>query len=242
MKRWRIIGGGLLLAAIALFFGARILGHAAPKNSLETKTRTAVLEQAERQKSQDAAQEPVGTPEPAVYESPVDFASLQEMNPDIYAWLYIPETDISYPILQSGDGDDEFYLNHDSTGKSSRDGSIFTQGAYNAKDFNDPVTLVYGHHMRSGAMFGNLQEIYSAQGGLKAHQAIVVYLPDRELRYQVFAAVPHDMRHILYEKYYEIFAAAFCQSICNGLLRMFPVCRRVAVRKAGCAGEQGHHF
>ncbi len=57
MKRWRIIGGGLLLAAIALFFGARILGHAAPKNSLETKTRTAVLEQAERQKSQDAAQE-----------------------------------------------------------------------------------------------------------------------------------------------------------------------------------------
>ena len=172
----------------------------------------------------------------------MDFASLQEMNPDIYAWLYIPETDISYPILQSGDGDDEFYLNHDSTGKSSRDGSIFTQGVYNAKDFNDPVTLVYGHHMRSGAMFGNLQEIYSAQGGLKAHQAIVVYLPDRELRYQVFAAVPHDMRHIHYEKYYEIYAAAFCQSICNGLLRMFPVCRRVAGRKAGCAGEQGHHF
>lgn len=199
MKRWRLLGGGLLLAA-AVLLGAVIFLNAAPKNSVEMKVRAAVLEQAESRKHQDAAQdtEAAGASEPEAYESPVDFDSLREMNPDIYAWLYIPETDINYPILQSGSGDDEFYLDHDSTGKSSRDGSIFTQGAYNAKDFSDPVTLVYGHHMRSGAMFGNLQEIYSAQDGLEEHREILVYLPDRELRYQVFAAVPHDMRHILY--------------------------------------------
>lgn len=199
MKRWRIIGGGLLLVALALL-GAFIFWNAAQKNSVETKVQEAVLERVEVRKKQDAAQGTAlpGDPEPAVYESPVDFASLQEMNPDVYAWLYIPETDINYPILQSSDGDDEFYLDHDSRGKSSKNGSIFTQGAYNSKDFNDPVTLLYGHHMRSGAMFGNLQAIYSAQDGLKDHQEIIVYLPDRELRYQVFAAVPHDMRHILY--------------------------------------------
>ena len=125
MKRWRLLGGGLLLAA-AVLLGAVIFLNAAPKNSVEMKVRAAVLEQAESRKHQDAAQDPeaAGASEPEAYESPVDFDSLREMNPDIYAWLYIPETDINYPILQSGSGDDEFYLDHGSTGKSSRDGSI----------------------------------------------------------------------------------------------------------------------
>ena len=33
-------------------------------------------------------------------EIPVDFDSLHEVNPEIYAWIYIPGTDISYPVLQ----------------------------------------------------------------------------------------------------------------------------------------------
>ena len=33
---------------------------------------------------------------------PVDFDELQTMNPDIYAWIKIPDTDISYAVLQRG--------------------------------------------------------------------------------------------------------------------------------------------
>lgn len=134
---------------------------------------------------------------PAAYESPVDFAALWEVNSDIYAWLYIPDTQINYPILQR-EGDDAFYLTHDSEKEPSKNGALFTESTYNQRDFSDPVTVIYGHHMRSGDMFGNLQAIYSAQGGLKEHREILVYLPEAELRYQVFAAVPFHMRHILY--------------------------------------------
>ena len=35
-------------------------------------------------------------------EIPVDFQKLQEMNPDIYAWIQIPGTKIDYPVLQHG--------------------------------------------------------------------------------------------------------------------------------------------
>ena len=52
--------------------------------------------------------------------------------------------------------------------------------------------------MRSGQMFGTLQREYSSAEALAAHEQIIVYLPDRELHYTVFAAVPFDSRHILY--------------------------------------------
>ena len=43
-------------------------------------------------------------------ELPVDFVSLMDVNPEVYAWITIPETKVNYPVLQSGE-DDNFYLN-----------------------------------------------------------------------------------------------------------------------------------
>ena len=77
-------------------------------------------------------------------------------------------------------------------------GSATVEIVDNSKDFTDPVTLVYGHYMRSGTMFGSLQATYTAENGMAEHQEIIVYLPEQELHYQVFAAVPFNMRHILY--------------------------------------------
>ena len=131
-----------------------------------------------------------------IYASPVDFEQLWKINPDIYAWIEIPGTSISYPILQNED--DSFYFQKDINKKFSTAGSIYTEGTYNEKDFNDPVTLIYGHNMSSGAMFGALQKAYSSKESLKEHEEIVIYLPDKELRYTVFSAVPFDNRHILY--------------------------------------------
>lgn len=135
--------------------------------------------------------------EEELYQSPVDFQMLQEANPDIYAWLDIPGTDISYPLLQRG-GDDAFYLTHDAEGNENQNGSLFTEETYNDISFADPVTVVYGHHMRNGLMFGRLQEYYSNAEDLAKYNEIIIYLPDRELHFEVFAAVPYDNRHILY--------------------------------------------
>lgn len=45
-------------------------------------------------------------------DNPIDFKSLQQQNSDIYSWVYIPNTNINYPVLQSH-LDDNLYLDHD---------------------------------------------------------------------------------------------------------------------------------
>lgn len=142
-----------------------------------------------------SSSQPEATAEP--YVSPIDFASLQAQNPDIYGWLRIPNTEFDFPLVQR-EGDDSFYLTHNSGGEEDSAGAIFTESAYNATDMEDPVTVAYGHQMHAGTMFGKLQATYSQENALEDYGEIVVYLPDKEYHYQVFAAVPYDNRHILY--------------------------------------------
>ena len=131
------------------------------------------------------------------YQSPVDFKSLQKKNADVYAWLDIPKTDISYPLFQHPT-DDAYYLHRNIEKEYEFRGVLFTEATYNKRDFSDPLTIVYGHCMNNGDMFGTLQKEYGSDDLLAEHSEIVVYLPDRELHYTVFAATPYDSRHILY--------------------------------------------
>ncbi len=126
----------------------------------------------------------------------VDFDALRAVNPDIYAWLVIPNSDISYPVVQSGT-DDAYYLTHNSDGAYSANGAIFSEHLYNTTTFADPVTILYGHHMTSGAMFGNLQQLYSDAAFFEENPVITIYTPYGVLEYGVFAAVPYSSVHIL---------------------------------------------
>ncbi len=131
------------------------------------------------------------------YVSPIDFETLREENGDIYAWLDIPGTKISYPILQHS-SDDSFYLRRGIDGKFNVNGSLFTESQYNKADFSDPVTIIYGHNMLNGNMFGRLQSYYSDKEFFSKNNKVIVYLPDREMHFTIFAAVPFDNWHILY--------------------------------------------
>lgn len=140
--------------------------------------------------------------EKEAYVSPVNFQELKQKSDDVHAWLTIPETDISYPVAQS-QTNDAFYLKRALDGSYSINGTLFTEHLYNSTDFKDPVTAIYGHDMKSGAMFGLLQEQYSDKDTFDKHREIIVYCPDKELHYEVFAAVPYSKRHILH--YYDSF-------------------------------------
>ena len=129
--------------------------------------------------------------------SSVDFDKLKKINPDIYAWLSIPGTGVSYPILQRA-GDDSFYLNHDMYGNESKYGAVYSQSEYNANDFSDMGTVLYGHRVNSYDMFGQLQTIYSDAATFGLYPDIYIYMPDQTLHFTIFAAVPYDDRHILY--------------------------------------------
>ena len=126
----------------------------------------------------------------------LDFDTLWEVNPDIHAWIEIKDTKIDYPILQSPNNDKK-YLNTAYNGTWYIGGSIFTESTYNSTDFNDPVTVIYGHTMRSGTMFGQLQKSYSDAMLFEQNDDIVIYLPDEVRHYKVFAAVPYSKAHLL---------------------------------------------
>ncbi len=136
-----------------------------------------------------------------IYVSPINFEELQERNPDIYAWLEIPGCGVSLPVLRNEE-DEDFYLRRDIDGYYSLDGSLYTQSSWNNRQFTDTCTIIYGHAMiDTGKMFGTLQRFYSNPENFKNYNDLIVYLPDNEIHFKVFAAVPYNRRHILY--YYD---------------------------------------
>ncbi len=129
------------------------------------------------------------------YESKVNFEELQAMNPDIYAWITIPGTNVDYPILQSAVEADDYYLNTTMDKKVGLPGAIYTE-KYNNTSFWDPVTVIYGHTLAEGTMFTELHN-YTDKAFFDANPYIYIYLPDKALKYQIFSAVAFDDRYIL---------------------------------------------
>ena len=80
-------------------------------------------------------------------------AELQARNPDVCGWLTIDGTNIDYPFVQGATNMD--YINRDVTGAFSLSGSVFLDSRC-AAGLTDPYTLMYGHHMENGAMFGDV--------------------------------------------------------------------------------------
>lgn len=134
--------------------------------------------------------EPESEPEPEKPEIPVDFAALQEQNPDIYAWIRIADTNVDYPILQSP-GDDDYYLNHTVEGEEGLPGAIYTQYSYNSGCFTDNVTVIYGHNMLNEFFFSRLKD-YLDEEFRNSHSEIQIYTPEHIFTYKVVCAVTYD--------------------------------------------------
>lgn len=183
MKKRRYAAGGAALAA-AVILGAFLLPRAG-------QIRAAVIESRVRSDvAQAYSQGDSGT-------CPVDFQALQSGNCDIYAWLYIPGAEISEPVL-CRDGDSTYYTGHNSLGGADADGALFTDSAYNTRDFRDPATVLYGKNTWEGRLFSGLQAAYSTSGGLRDNREIILYLPDEEIHYTAFAAAPFRNYNIPY--------------------------------------------
>lgn len=126
---------------------------------------------------------------------PVKFEELQAVNPDVYAWITVPGTDIDYPILQHA-SDNTYYLMHNIDGSYGYPGCIYTENM-NSKDFTDNNTVIYGHNMKNGSMFAQLHK-FEDPDFFKENREVLIYLPDEVLHYTIFAAHIYDDRHLLY--------------------------------------------
>lgn len=87
--------------------------------------------------------------------------SLQKVNPDIAAWITVPNADISLPVLQAHPADPDFYLDHDYSGKYSFYGSIYADWRSPVADSDARCRIFYGHSLLSGRMFTRLNRYKS---------------------------------------------------------------------------------
>lgn len=128
-------------------------------------------------------------------ELPIDFEGLKDINPEIYAWLEVPDTKINYPVLQHEGEDQSYYLTRDMYGEYKQAGSIYTED-YNNKDFQDYHTVIYGHNMKNGSMFHNVR-YFADKEFFDEHQDLFIYMPGKILKYQIIACYEYDDRHLL---------------------------------------------
>lgn len=113
----------------------------------------------------------------------VDFAALAEINPDIVGWLYIEDTEISYPVVQGSDN--QYYLKHLFSGEYNSSGCIFLDSRVSA-DFSDRHSILYGHHMKNGTMFSGLDK-YKTQEYYDAHPMGLLMTPGGNYEVEFFA-------------------------------------------------------
>ena len=104
----------------------------------------------------------------------VDFEALKKINPEIIAWIRIPDTRIDYPVVQGTDN--EYYLKHTFKKTEHVAGSIFLDKD-NSPDFTNRKTILYGHNMKDGSMFQGLHK-YESESYLQEHNKVYLYLPD----------------------------------------------------------------
>ena len=115
----------------------------------------------------------------------VDFESLWETNEDVVGWIRISGLEeVSYPIVYSRDN--VYYLDHNWDRTYTRYGAIFTD-MLNDNGFNDPYTVVYGHNMKNGSMFGGLDKYRKSSFYLENGGFITVYLPEQTNVYKIFS-------------------------------------------------------
>lgn len=131
----------------------------------------------------------------AVPDKKIAWKKLKKENEDIYAWIYIPNTNVDYPILQHPT-DDTYYLRRTVDGKKADEGSIYTE-LLNAKDFSDPMTVIYGHNIYTeGTMFHQLH--YFEDGEFfEKNPYIFIYTPKETFAYEIFAAYTFSDAHLL---------------------------------------------
>lgn len=113
-----------------------------------------------------------------------DASQLQQTNPHVIGWIYLPDTAISYPLMHTDNNDTYLYTAWDGTENNA--GSIFLE-TRNSPDLADFNTIIYGHHMRNGSMFAALLD-YADPAFRQSHPCVYLATEDTVYRYEIFAA------------------------------------------------------
>ncbi len=126
----------------------------------------------------------------------VDFQALKEENPEIFAWLYIPDTSIDAPVAQSGESD-EYYASHNITKENDENGALYIEAA-NLTSMCDFNTVIHGNTAEDGesGLFAELYQ-FSDPDYFDSHEQMYLYLEDNVLTYEIFAAYERENNSLI---------------------------------------------
>lgn len=135
-----------------------------------------------------------------------EYETLYNKNKKLIGWLKIDDTIIDYPVMQTANN--EYYLDHNFNQEYDKNGSLFMDAACDVVHRNTNL-IIYGHHMKSGKMFGNLNS-YSSKEYCEKHSTIrfdTIYEKGLYQVMYVFRSRIYNEDEVVF-KYYQFFDAA----------------------------------
>lgn len=231
MKKWN----RKIVLAIAVFLtgcGSRITGEGIVEDS-SGKSQVTVLSKEDQEEGKEAgnnmedtgqdgdaadfsteAVDGTGIKGETARDAEVDFEALKQDNPEIFAWLYIPDTDIDAPVLQSMESDD-YYETHNAWKDEDEKGALYIEAA-NLDSMCDFNTVVHGKASKdkAGGLFDDLYR-FADPDFFDSHEQLYIYLEDNVLTYEVFAAYGRENTSLIRDYDFTYFSG--CEQFLNDL-------------------------
>lgn len=161
------------LIALCVVVATGCIGYFSVYTYMDRRTQSesenwSQLRESDRKKAADKKKEPVihRTGDVEVPDILPEYESLYNKNKKLIGWVKIADIDIDYPVMQTVDN--EYYLDHDFGQNYDKNGCIFMDKDCDVIDRSTNL-IIYGHHMKSGAMFGNLDK-YADESFYQEHQ------------------------------------------------------------------------
>ncbi len=166
------------------------------------------------------------------------YEKLYEQNKNLAGWIKIPGTDIDYPVMKSINGNGQYYLDHNFDGDEDRNGTLFLDDNC---DIVKPTQnlIIYGHNMKSGQMFGDLDK-YKSESFYKDHQIIQFDTIYETAKYQVMFAFQSHVyeENVIAFKYYQFIDPASEKEFESGINDM----KASALYETGVDAKYGDHL
>lgn len=112
----------------------------------------------------------------------MDYASLKEINGDLIGWIIYEPIELSYPVVM--DKGNDYYEHYSFENEKNVAGAIFLDYLCkpNLKGFN---SIIYGHNMRNGTMFGSLNNVLDNPDMIKENPYFYIFTENEALMYQI---------------------------------------------------------
>lgn len=166
MKK-EIFAGFVFMLSLTLFTSVALAKSKAPVNSTQSSSS----------KKQSAEEKRLTA-----------IKNAQKQNKEVMGWIYVPGTNINYPVLLGEDNN--YYLTHNHKKEVSKSGAIFMD-CRNADKSQQRHIILWGHNLNDMTMFQGLEN-YKNKNFFESHPNVYLYWGEEKVQYEVYAAYGVD--------------------------------------------------